>query len=175
MEPGRSRLKAISSICRRLQLAVLARPNAGLFKLLHSRVREFGFWGVTADYKHENCILARRSRRDIFEAPDRARRKRNHIEGMKVDRFDLAPLVLPATAPCPGHRNEGLVSIVVVHHWAFARLGTAITEIKTFGDRNGCQARGREIPNLGSVSMTHSPAGRDPSAGSMTGGRGVLS
>src|SRR5262249_51795 len=113
-------------------------------------------------------------------------------------------------------------SVVVVHHWAFARLGAAITEIKTFGDRNGCQARGiiadgrrhsatrvfgrlkandiienplpsRRLaigkPTIGAFELVEAsdalhhigagdtesgqrfpPAGRDPSAGPMTGG-----
>ena len=73
--------------------------------------------------------------RDTFEAPDGARRKRNHIEWIKINRFDLTFLIFPAAAPCPGHGNESLIGVVVVHHRTFAWLGAAIAEIKALGDR----------------------------------------
>src|SRR5215472_15798639 len=122
--------------------ALAAGPNAGVFKLFHRRVGEFSFWAIAADHKHQDGVLAGWTRRDVFEAADRAGRKRNHIERIKLDRFDLTFLVLPTTAPRPRHGNKGLVGVVVMHHRTFAWLGTAVTEIEAFGDRDRRQTRG---------------------------------
>jgi len=56
-----------------------ARPNTGIFKFFHGCVGEFGFRAITADYKHEERVLTRRTGCEIFETPYRTGRKRNDI------------------------------------------------------------------------------------------------
>ncbi len=129
-------LRDVKLSLRRDRGPLWRRPYAGVFKLFHRRVGEFGLGAVAADDEHQDRILAAGTRRDIFEPPDSPRRKRDDIERIEIDRFHLAGLVLPTAVPTAGHGNEGFVGVVVVHHRALARLSAAIAEVEPFGDWN---------------------------------------
>ncbi len=78
---------------------------------------------------------------DVLEAADHARRKRHHVERAEIDIFDLAVLVFPARTPGAGHRDEGLVGVVVVHHRAVAGPGLAVAEVEALADLDGGEPR----------------------------------
>src|SRR5262249_7309611 len=121
--------------------ASLPRPDAQLFELLHRLIGELSLWSVAPDDEHDDRVFAGLGCLDILESPDRSGWKRNNVERIEIDRLDIAFFVLPRAAPNSRHRDKGLVSVVVMHHWAFARLGAAIAEIEPLGNRNGRHPR----------------------------------
>jgi hypothetical protein len=96
---------------------------------------------VAADHEHQDRFRIWVALGDVLEAADHARRKRHHVQRAKIDIFDLAVLVFPTGAPGSGHRNEGLVGVVVVHHRAMAGLGLAVAEVEALADLDGGEPR----------------------------------
>src|SRR5258705_2047046 len=113
------------------------RANAGSLELMHRLIRDLGARPVAADHEHQDRFLVRIALGDVLEATDHAWRKRHHVERTEIDVFDVAALVLPARTPGAGHRNEGLVGVVIVHHRSAAWLGTAISEVEALADLDG--------------------------------------
>ena len=104
---------------------------------MHRLIGELGARCVAADHEHQDRILVGVALGDVLEAADHARRERNDVERIEIDVFDLAVLVFPARTPSAGHRDEGLVGVVIVHHRAATRFGPAIAEIKSLADLDG--------------------------------------
>jgi hypothetical protein len=96
---------------------------------------------VAADDEHQQVFLARLVVGHVEEAPRHADRERDHVVGIEVDVFHLVAFV-PFGAPAPGHGDEGLVGVVVVHERALARLRPAVTEVEAFGDGDRRHGRG---------------------------------
>src|SRR6267378_7862471 len=107
-----------------------------LLAALHRRRRELGLRLVAADDEHQQVLLARLVVGDVHEAPRDAHRERDHVVGIQVDGLGRIAFV-PLAAPAAGHRDEGLVRIVVVHERALARLGLAIPQVESLRDRDG--------------------------------------
>jgi hypothetical protein len=55
--------------------------------------------------------------------------------------IDFARLVFPTRSPAPGHRDESLVGVVVMHHWTMTRLGLAVAEIEPLADLDRSELR----------------------------------
>src|SRR5262245_10300322 len=121
---------------------VLTRPQAGLLDLAHGLVGEFGARCIAADHEHQDRLCLGIAGGDVLEAPRHARRKGDHVERPEVDELHLALFVLPAAAPGAGHRDEGLVGVVVVHHRAVAGLGAEVAEVEPLRDLDGGEPRG---------------------------------
>ena len=71
------------------------------FDLGHRVLGEFRAGRVARDYEHQHRMLLLGSVGDVFETPNRARRERDHIQGIEVGVFDLSVLVFPARTPLP--------------------------------------------------------------------------
>src|SRR6266540_3697427 len=91
------------------------RPHARGIQLLHRLIGKLRPRRVPADHEHQDRFLVRVALCDVLEAADHPRRERDHVERIEIDAFHLAVLVLPARAPPAGHRDEGLVGVVIVH------------------------------------------------------------
>jgi hypothetical protein len=102
---------------------------------LHRERRELGLRLVAADDEHQQVLLAGLVVRDVHEAPGDADRERDHVVGTEVDVL-FRPALVPFGTPAPGHRDERLVGVVVVHQRALAGLRLAVAEIEPFGDRD---------------------------------------
>src|SRR6185503_9212507 len=113
------------------------RPDARLLQPVHGLIGELGLRRVAADHEHQDRFLVRVALAHVFETADHARRERQHVERPEVDELDLAVLILPARAPGAGHRDEGLVGVVVVHLGAMAGLGLAVAEVEALADLDG--------------------------------------
>jgi hypothetical protein len=85
-----------------------------LLAALHRERRELGLGLVAADDEHQQVLLLRLVERDVHEPARDADRERDHVVGIEVDEFLLRAFV-PLGSPAPGHRDERLVGIVVVH------------------------------------------------------------
>jgi hypothetical protein len=111
------------------------------FAALHRERRELGLRLVAADDEHQQVLAARLVVGDVHEAARHAGRKRDDIVGIQVDVFHRLALV-PLAAPAPGHGDEGLVGVVVMHERALARLRLAVAEVEALADGDGGLGRG---------------------------------
>src|SRR4029077_15343506 len=115
-----------------LRLRALWRPNTGLLEAIHRLIREFGARTVTANHKHQDRFNVGVALRHILKTADHTRGERHHIKRPKIDKFHFALFVFPARAPGPGHRDEGLIGVVIVHFRTVAGPGFAVSEIEAF-------------------------------------------
>jgi hypothetical protein len=108
---------------------------------LHRGGREFGLRLVAADDEHQDVLFAGLVVGHVHEAARDADRERDHVERSEVHVFRGGSLV-PFAAPAPGHGDESLVGVVVVHQRAFAGLRLAIAEVEAFGNPDRGHGRG---------------------------------
>jgi hypothetical protein len=111
------------------------------FAALHRERRELRLWLVAADDEHQDVLLARLVVGDVHEAPCHAGRERDHVERFQVDVLHR-PALVPLAAPAPGHGDESLVGVVVVHERALAGLCLAVAQVEALGDRDRRLRRG---------------------------------
>src|SRR3989442_2118825 len=104
-----------------------------LLAALHRERRELGLRLVAADDEHQQVLPARLVVGHVHEAARDADRERDHVERVEVHVLHRLALV-PFAAPAAGHRDEGLVGVVVVHQRALARLRLAVAEVEALGD-----------------------------------------
>src|SRR5688572_7779564 len=121
-----------------------AAERAGRLDLAHRLRGELRARRVAADNDHQDRVLVLWPARDIHEAADCARRERDAVERLEIHMLELPLLVLPDRAPRAGHRDEGLVGVVVVQHRSLAGLRAAVAEVEPLRDLDRRHARGLE-------------------------------
>jgi hypothetical protein len=112
-----------------------------LLAALHRERRELGLGLVAADDEHQQVLAVRLVVSHVHEAARDTDRKRDHVVGTQVDVLPGAAFV-PFAAPAPGHGDERLVGVVVVHQRALAGLRLAVAEVEPFRDRDRRHRRG---------------------------------
>jgi hypothetical protein len=65
--------------------SALVWPYARFLQLLHGLVGELRPRCIAANHEHQNCLLISIALGNILEAADSARRKRNHVQRIKVE------------------------------------------------------------------------------------------
>jgi hypothetical protein len=103
------------------------------FAALHRGGGEFRLRLVAADDEHQQVLFLRLVVGDVHEAACHADRERDHVVRIEVDIFGGVAFV-PFRAPAPGHGDEGLVGVMVVHQRSLAGLRLAIAEVEALGD-----------------------------------------
>jgi hypothetical protein len=103
------------------------------FAALHRCGRELRLRLVAADDEHQQVLAAGLVVGDVHEAARHADRKGDHVVGLEIDMLHRLALV-PLAAPAPGHGDEGLVGVVVVHERAPAGLRLAVAQVEALGD-----------------------------------------
>jgi hypothetical protein len=111
------------------------------FAALHRQRRELGLRLIAADDEHQDVLPAGLVVADVHEAPRHADRKGDDIQRAQVDVL-LSLAFIPFAAPAPGHGDEGLVGIVVVHQRPLAGLRLAVAQVEAFRDGDGGHRRG---------------------------------
>jgi hypothetical protein len=105
------------------------------FAALHRGGGEFRLRLVAADDEHQQVLFLRLVVGHVHEAARHADREGNHVVRLQVDVFHGLALV-PLGAPAPGHGDEGLVGVVVVHQRPLAGLRLAVAQVEALGDRD---------------------------------------
>jgi hypothetical protein len=84
------------------------------FAALHRGGRKFRLRLVAADDEHQQVFLSRLVVGHVHEAARHADREGNHVVGIEVHVLGRVAFI-PLRAPAPGHGDERLVGVVVVH------------------------------------------------------------